>query len=435
MTEGFTVLRNGVLLTDGVDYTFSFDRTSRIVRLTALSGVWQPGRVYDIILDNTEATGIRDLADNLLQPNEPLGQTRFTISIGGEEQDFGDASSTYPVLLLDNGASHVIEPGFHLGQLVDSEPDGQPSPNANGDIPDEDGVTFLDPLVPGQTARIQVIASQPGRLDGWIDFNRDGAWTSFADQVFTSELVGFGINTLEVAVPENASLGRSFARFRLSHDGGLAPTGLALNGEVEDYVIDITSELPWQNDRNALDVNDNGFVAPLDALLVINELNNRVVSDEITGLLDNPPIEPNGPEKLGYVDVDGDAFATPRDALLIINFLNQSTAFPAIAAAAEAEPEEFGVRSIETESGLSVLAGAALHGREKVSVLAVDAVVRNSAVESTHTPVQNLELGEAGALFSDPRLADAAMEELLDDIANDLLVDDADDGFDLGDLV
>ena len=435
VTEAFAVFRNGVLLTDGVDYTFSFDRTSRIVRLTALSGVWQPGRVYDIILDNTEETGIRDLADNLLQPNEPLGETRFTISIGGEEQDFGDASSTYPVLLLDNGASHVIEPGFHLGQLVDAEPDGQPSPNANGDIPDEDGVTFLDPLVPGRSASIQVIASQPGRLDGWIDFNRDGAWTSFTDQVFTSELVGSGVSTLEVAVPQDASLGRSFARFRLSHDGGLAPTGLALNGEVEDYVIDITSELPWQNDRNSLDVDDDGFVAPLDALLVINELNNRLASDEITGLLDNPPIEPNDPSQLGYVDVDGDVFATPRDALLIINFLNQSAALPAMAAAAEAEPEEFGVRSIETEAGWSVLAGAALHGREKVSVLAVDEVVRDSAAESTDKRVEKLELGEAGGLFSDPRLADTALEELLDDIANDLLLDDADDGFDLGDLV
>ncbi len=93
------------------------------------------------------------------------GETRFTISIGGEEQDFGDAPVPYPTLLLDNAASHVIEAGFHLGNLVDEEPDGIPTVNADGDVPDEDGVTFLDSdRSRTDDARFKLSLRRP---DGW----------------------------------------------------------------------------------------------------------------------------------------------------------------------------------------------------------------------------------------------------------------------------
>ena len=111
------------------------------------------------------------------------GASLDAISIGGEEQDFGDAPEGFPVLLLDNGASHVIESGFHLGFLVDDEPDGQPSANADADVPDEDGIVFLDPLTPGTSARIEVTASQAGRLDAWIDFGQDGSWNQLTVQI------------------------------------------------------------------------------------------------------------------------------------------------------------------------------------------------------------------------------------------------------------
>jgi len=48
--------------------------------------------------------------------------------------DAGDAPDPgYPTLAANNGAFHVIVPGFHLGLNVDGEADGQPSPNARGD--------------------------------------------------------------------------------------------------------------------------------------------------------------------------------------------------------------------------------------------------------------------------------------------------------------
>jgi len=48
--------------------------------------------------------------------------------------DFGDAPEpAYPTLLANNGARHVLLPGVFLGFAADAEPDGQPTPTANGD--------------------------------------------------------------------------------------------------------------------------------------------------------------------------------------------------------------------------------------------------------------------------------------------------------------
>ncbi|MBM4093184.1 MAG: hypothetical protein FJ276_27800, partial [Planctomycetes bacterium] len=72
--------------------------------------------------------------------------------------------------------------------------------------------------------------------------------------------------------------------------------------------------LPWKNPRNALDVNDDGLVLPMDALIVINQLN----STGSRRLL--PPSGGNAPPP--YLDVSGDNWLTAMDALLVINYLN-----------------------------------------------------------------------------------------------------------------
>ncbi len=70
-----------------------------------------------------------------------------------QPMDFGDAPSTFPTTLANDGARHVGS-GPLLGALRDLENDGIPSANADGDDMDnegdEDGVT-LTALNPGQT--------------------------------------------------------------------------------------------------------------------------------------------------------------------------------------------------------------------------------------------------------------------------------------------
>ena len=67
------------------------------------------------------------------------------------------------------------------------------------------------------------------------------------------------------------------------------------------------------NSFNPLDVNDDGFVSPLDALVVINDLNSKGSSQLIGTRGQDQP----------YVDVDGDDHLSPRDALIVVNLLNR----------------------------------------------------------------------------------------------------------------
>jgi cytochrome c peroxidase len=163
------------------------------------------------------------------------------------ESDFGDAPAPYPTLLADGGPRHLVGSGLFLGSLVDIEPDGQPTAQADGDDlngspNDEDGVTFTTALVAGQTAGIQVIASAPGLLSAWIDFNADGDWTDPDEQIFADQPLVAGVNSLSFAVPAGARrVPLTFARFRLSSAAGLSLSGPAPDGEVEDYAVVITA--------------------------------------------------------------------------------------------------------------------------------------------------------------------------------------------------
>ncbi|EDL61943.1 putative lipoprotein [Gimesia maris DSM 8797] len=169
--------------------------------------------------------------------------------------DFGDAPDPYPTLLGDpadtteGGARHILGAGLTLGSTVDYELDGQPSSDALGDGLDEDGVVFLDPddnlttsiSASDAFATIEVTASGDGYLQGWIDFNRNGVWED-SEQIVTDLFVTAGVNSISFAVPTGSDfeIGDTYARFRLSTQAGLGVTGLAPDGEVEDYQISLT---------------------------------------------------------------------------------------------------------------------------------------------------------------------------------------------------
>ena len=159
-----------------------------------------------------------------------------------EELDFGDAPDpTYPTLLASDGARHAFVPNIFMGGLIDTELDGQPNPNAMGDDmnnqPDEDGVIFTSLINPGNWVSVDVIVSVPGFLDAWIDFDANGAWDP-SDQIFTSVPVVPGLNSLGFVAPTTGNTSFvTFARFRYSTTGGLQPTGVAADGEVEDYEV------------------------------------------------------------------------------------------------------------------------------------------------------------------------------------------------------
>ena len=99
------------------------------------------------------------------------------------------------------------------------------------------------------------------------------------------------------------------------------PGGIVDLGSQTTAVVSITAPIwPWQNSRNPLDVTNDGFVVPQDALVIINELNTPVFSG-LGGKLPTPPAQITR-----YYDVTGDGFVAPLDALSVINFLNDRPA-------------------------------------------------------------------------------------------------------------
>ena len=161
-----------------------------------------------------------------------------------QPSDFGDAPDPpYPTKLINNGPNHWFLPGFFLGSFWDPEPDGMAGMLSFGDdlnniTDDEDGIRFLSFLLPGQNSTVEVVASAPGLLNAWIDWQANLQWTDPGDHIFQDKFLNPGKNILSILVPANITPGMiTFARFRFSSMAGLSFTGMATDGEVEDYNI------------------------------------------------------------------------------------------------------------------------------------------------------------------------------------------------------
>jgi hypothetical protein len=173
-----------------------------------------------------------------------------------DEYDFGDAPDpTFPTLLASNGARHLAT-GSMLGTLRDTEIDGQPTIPAHGDnlagtSNDEDGVVNTPLLAPGiMQTPIDVQVTGTGYLNTWIDFDRSSSWEP-GEQIAVDLPVVNGLNTILVDVPLTAVPGITYARLRLtsySTAGTMLPTGLANDGEVEDYILTIDNDVYLQAD-------------------------------------------------------------------------------------------------------------------------------------------------------------------------------------------
>ncbi len=113
-------------------------------------------------------------------------------------------------------------------------------------------------------------------------------------------------------IPSTAVTGKTYARFRFSQTPVTSSIGDSSSGEVEDYELTILAN-PYSNPSNRLDVNNDGFVSPIDALQVLNFLNlNGTTQLTLPVATALPP----------YLDVNGDGSVSSIDALQVINFLN-----------------------------------------------------------------------------------------------------------------
>ena len=225
-------------------------------------------------------------------------------------RDYGDAPASYAVLAADNGASHIVGT-LTLGASVDAELDGQPSTDANGDGSDDDGVvelaTVLAVIDAATTSSFHVTASEAGRVDAWIDFNENGVWSDVGEQIADNFSVVSGVNTLSYVVPAGITAGDKVARFRISSAGGLAPTGEAVDGEVEDMLLGIAdgaspSDVAVEMNSAATTIAVNAgvltiadgvsdlFSAPLASIGTLT-VNGRAANDEVALVFETGPAD------------------------------------------------------------------------------------------------------------------------------------------------
>lgn len=210
-------------------------------------------------------------------------------------RDFGDApDNPYPTLLASNGARHRVGALF-LGNQIDAEADGLPNAPATGDdinqMPDdEDGVRFVDPLIPGDTVRINVRSSGVGKLSGWIDFNQNGVWEA-GEQVLNCVPVGAGNQQFTTVIPSTAMIGWTYSRFRLGSNCVNSVTGYVASGEVEDYRLRIRPD-HMGDDLRIVDVQGRphlGWDQPEGVVEAASELNGEF--RKLRGLSNPAPID------------------------------------------------------------------------------------------------------------------------------------------------
>lgn len=92
----------------------------------------------------------------------------------------------------------------------------------------------------------------------------------------------------------------------------------AVNGwEFTSQPLTVTvASLSWTNSVKPQDVNADAFVSPIDALIIINDLNT----------LGSRKLASERPGALPFLDPSGDGWISAIDVLIVINFLNQTPA-------------------------------------------------------------------------------------------------------------
>jgi len=146
------------------------------------------------------------------------------------------------------------------------------------------------------------------------DNDPDGVPATLTPSLQTLGNGTFSINTDKSLSysPAAGYVGVDRATYKVTDDQGLSSN----NAEIEVLVLDFSTAKPWYNIRRPFDVNDDGIVSPVDALMVINAINARgskVLPTSLAGA--------NG--LFGFVDSSGDNSLAPLDALLVINELNR----------------------------------------------------------------------------------------------------------------
>ena len=244
----------------------------------------------------------------------------------GTQLDFNDnAAAPGESAGFDAYLRHTFVAGgtYYLG-VSNSNNNAYNAITGNGDIaggPDSIGtyqLTVQSPAAATKSLNVVITPNSIPEINGVATgtVTRNNADLS---QPLTVTLASSDTNAATVAPSVVIPANQSSMNFQVLavHDATRGTLSVTITAVAAEFVsggqtITITDgDLRWHNARNPADVNDDGDVSPLDALLVINYLNTVGGGNVPAG---NPP---------PFIDVSGDNQVSPLDALLVINRLNQ----------------------------------------------------------------------------------------------------------------
>lgn len=258
--------------------------------------------------------------------------------------NYGHATHNMPVIGTDN---------LHLGaSIVESQPNtittelnsGTPTDNSDAgydgltsfylcDDPGQTPVTSIGPGQAGQTLCTTVAVSgarsQRAYVAGYIDFTRAGDFDDPASSATESSpplTTGSGNATLQWTIPDDVAPGDLPIRLRTSYDpAGVASSGPATTGEVEDYINRLVGE-----DRSALTLTKANDL-PADATVTVGDTFNYTLT-----LTNNDAVPQTGvlvsddlPAGLEYVTAGADprwTFGSATSASAVVDVPANSTA-------------------------------------------------------------------------------------------------------------
>lgn len=149
--------------------------------------------------------------------------------------DYGDAPDSYGTTLFSNGARHGIS-NIYLGNTITTEHNAKVYPKTDQD----DGITFLTPLLSGSDSLIEVKVTGAGYLNIWGDWNRDGKFTS-DEKLISDKYMDNATEVFLVNTPMSALNGFTWTRARFTSITSIVASGGVADGEVEDYRVLVTN--------------------------------------------------------------------------------------------------------------------------------------------------------------------------------------------------
>ena len=294
-----------------------------------------------VLLNENTAAEPRFGTPTLVQVGPPAGQTtcdvgdratfaivdwnndgRFDLVLGGldgkvhvllNEAAAGAPDFRSDTIVLDGAHPLSVSSGRAAVEVVDLNDDGRKDlvlGNTEGQL-----VYFANV---GTDASPQFNGSQLLAADGAV-IDLSGIPRS---RPFVADVNGDGVPDMLVGAADGL-----VRRYLGSRSNGAVGSTVGDPGGAYVYAFRVEAPAnPWQCPVFPQDVNHDGLITPLDALIVINFLNAngpRTLPVPPTAALAPPP----------YLDCTGDREVTAQDALLVINYLNAQGSRPVPAAA------------------------------------------------------------------------------------------------------